>query len=282
MTRLRTPKRQVTVGGSAVTFPSHGRVFRAHLADVEARHGAGPIDAELDQLFNAGLVARSDVRNHQYTAVHKGGTLSASAARKCPRRNWLSANGTKETNPPNPESLARFHFGHCIEEAVAEALEAAGGNVLRQLTVLNDTGHSDIFVVSLGRLVEVKCTSAENVEYHLVQGTHGSEEHRAQLNLYLHATQLGQLEGVTEPLNSGALVYCVPNGKTGERVFWPWTVYYDEAAALLDLADLQAVLDAKVMPDIPEGYVPGKYPCSFCPFLSGCWEMGLALNELKR
>jgi hypothetical protein len=253
------------------------------LAELARKHGQGPINSSVDELFLNGLRVKQRVNDQKYLARYPDGESSphVSDAGKCPRKVWLGLKNLdlgKYHEPTNDlNTLANFAFGHACEAAVSEVLELCLAQVHTQATIrlehegVSILGSSDIIAVHpKGGIIEVKTTSERSMSYRLKEGE-PRDEHRRQLNLYIHAARLGRLtvDGkrvVREEVNCGTIVYVVPNVKRGDRPFWPWLVRYDEAQAFADLTSLAAIAKAETMPEIPAGYTASGYPCSYCEY----------------
>lgn len=205
-----------------------------------------------------------------------------SDAGKCERRVVFSLMNIPETNPPGVDSLLRFALGHAFEDAIAKILEAyQGATYIREERVeliapdgTKISGRKDFDAVRMlldgDTMLELKSSNARSVGWLVKRGA-PNEDHVAQLNLYLHATDK----------KVGYLVYLVAGSTKGEPVLHAWRVDYDAERADADIAFL-ADADAKAkvgdVPKVPQGYTQWKFPCGYCQFQKLCWGADSALE----
>jgi hypothetical protein len=258
-----------------------------HLREVVDQYDGAPDPAGIALLLERGLWAARDAE--QAARLADRGTLDKlnphiSDAGKCPRQVFLSLRNVPETDPLTADSLVNFGIGHAVEEWFANILMAQGAEILREVRVEIPAGNTKVsgrsdFLVRLpyGQrqvLIELKSASSRSMSFGIKKGEQGKDDHRRQLNLYLHASQLGLLPEGWGPFDEGYLVYGVKDATKGEPPFFPYLVAYDEDLALNDLrnlAQLHAV--AKLGGDIPipdESYTKRKFPCGWCSYATHC------------
>lgn len=257
---------------------------RQHLADVVRRLGGdggngGDYTAAVNALLSVALRRRREVHEKKNPYVTDAG--------KCPRQVFFSLAGEPESNPFTDDSLANFEVGHAIEQWWADIIAAVGGQMIRNVrieipadgTVVS--GKPDFTPILLedapeftDTLIELKSTSSRAMAMMLKNGERGKDDHRRQLNLYLHGSQI-KLPQFKRAYDTGLLLYIVKDCIKGEPIAHAWSVAYDREQAEADVTGLAAI-HAEVKrgatpPQIPSGYAFGKYPCSYCQYQLRCW-----------
>ena len=246
-----------------------------HLAEVV--HTAGRPDGtdEIYPIIAAGL-EKLRTADQAKRVEDRGDNLkknpSVTDAGKCVRKVVLSLMNVPESNPPDTDTLLRFELGHAYEDAIARILEAyQGATYIREERVeipageTKITGRRDFDAVHVelsDAILELKSTNARAMGFLLKRGT-PNDDHRRQLNLYLHAT--GK--------KLGYLVYLVAGPTKGEPVLHAWRVEYDEAQAWDDIATLvraDARAKERGVPPVPSEYKASAFPCSYCSYKDLC------------
>jgi hypothetical protein len=281
-----------------------GYVGNVHLSKVEEQFGTGDGSRAIRDLVAGGLAKRREEEQAERAKTRPDGKVNphVSDAGKCPRKIFFSLIGEPETNPPDNDSLINFAVGNAVEEAFAYLIEPLGGEVIREVRVeipVRDTvvtGRAD-FLVALEKfdsILELKSINSRSLKWMLKKQEAGKEDHRRQLNLYLHASKNGLLrvptwmtvgegdrkikaEVGTRPLffDKGFLVYIVKDATKGEPPVHAFEVQYSERRAKADLADMWRVYELALVdadPGIPDGYKRNAYPCNYCPFQDRCWS----------
>lgn len=287
-----------------------------HLGDLIQRLGVGGDGtAAIVGLLEAGLFAERD-RKQKAREIAKAGEKPNpffTDAGKCERAIYKRLIEEEESNPLTVDSLANFKLGNAIEDAFGSVLaKAVKGRVLREVSMEVDvdgvrvSGRSDFLVLApVGdnqhAIIELKKTSSRAMKFMLSRDLPGRDEHRRQLNLYLHASHQpdfpcltcmgkGAIWGhqhplpcwkcnetgkrSTAPFEVGYLVYLIADATKGEPVAHAFQVVYDEFGAKSDLEFLRHVAKRAETgddPSIPEGYSKTKFPCSYCSFQKNCW-----------
>lgn len=247
-----------------------------HLAEVVRSTGSGNATDELRSILRNGLVALNDAQQAERLAQR--GTLDklnphVSDAGKCQRQITYSLRNIKPSDPMTEDSLTNFLVGHAVEEAWAKILVAAGAEIVREERVSIPagntvvTGRKDFGIKLLWRnsIVELKSTNSRAMGFMLKTGEKGKADHRKQLNLYLHASNV--------PV--GYLVYLVKDATKGEPILHAWEVEYDMGQAHNDLMALSLadeIAKRGELAPVPEGYSNTKYPCTYCNWRSACWK----------
>lgn len=246
-----------------------------HLAEVVHANGRPDGTDAIYPIIASGLAKLREADQAQRVA-DRGDNLkrnpSVTDAGKCQRKTVLSLMNIPETNPPDTDSLLRFELGHAYEDAIARILEAhQGATYIREERVeipageTKITGRRDFDAVRLemdDAIIELKSTNARAMGFLLKRGT-PNDDHKRQLNLYLHGT--GK--------KLGYLVYLVAGPTKGEPVLHAWRVEYDEAQAWDDIASLTRA-DARAksadVPPVPVDYKMSAFPCSYCSYKDFC------------
>lgn len=262
-----------------------GRPPARHLGDVVRETGTLSGEAEWinNEIILKGLLAKNAADQAQRAAEGKSEKVNpyVTDAAKCSRRVVYSLRNEQE-EALTTDSLMNFLVGHSVEEAMAAIFEMRGARIIREVRVEIPTPATSVsgrvdFLIEINddtqskAIVELKSTSSRAMGMMLRNGEQGKEDHRRQLNLYLHASRLGLLP---DQYSHGYLVYIVKDGIKGEPVAHSWRVDYDEQQALDDLASLDGakqLADANLVPPIPTGYSRSKFPCSYCGYRSLCW-----------
>ena len=268
-----------------------GYVGNVHLSKVEEQFGTGDGSRAIRELVAGGLAKRREAEQAERAKTRPDGKQNpfVSDAGKCPRKIYFSLIGEPETNPPDNDSLINFAVGNAVEEAFAYLIEPLGGEVIREVRVeipVRDTvvtGRAD-FLVSLPQfrsLIEMKSINSRAMKWMLKNGEAGKEDHKRQLNLYLHASDLSLLT-VDSPegqrpmyFDKGYLVYVVKDATKGEPPVHAFELEYSRRRALGDIEEMSAVAAMaknNEIPEIPSGYTRNKYPCSYCPYKERCWD----------
>lgn len=200
---------------------------------------------------------------------------------KCQRAVGYSLLGEKQDGY-SMDSLLAFKIGAAFEDALCEAFEAGGATVEREVRIeipfngQKISGRVDALVVIPGlmnSILELKTTNSRAMAMMLKRGEKGKSSHRHQLNLYLHAGQLGLLNRL--PRESGYLVYCVKDSVKGEPSIRAWEVEYDEALALKDLDRLSTIAEAAqkgLLPGRPYATKTSSWECGYCDYKKSCWN----------
>lgn len=268
-----------------------------HLAEVVEEHGTGSASAAIVKLIKHGIEKKRAANDAQRVADGKELKVNpyVTDAGKCPRQVYKSLVNEPPTNPITVDSEINFAVGHAVEEAFASLLELSGAEIAQEVRIeipVADTvvsGRVD-FLISVPRdllkelglvkevgglpehcLIELKSSSSRNLGWMLRNGQAGSDNYRRQINQYLHASQLGQLD---RKYDVGFLVYIVKDATKGEPPVHAFEVKYDEQQALADLANAALIkkrADAGMEPNIPEGYTRSKFPCGYCSWQDSCW-----------
>jgi hypothetical protein len=256
-----------------------------HLGDTMKETGAISDEAAWinNEIILKGLRANHEKEQAERAAQGKALKLNPhiSDVRKCLRKVVYSLMN-KEGAPFTTDSLMNFMVGHAVEEAMASICAMRGATLLREVRVEIPAGNTVVsgrvdFLLELNEengsraILELKSTSSRAMSMMLKNGEKGKDEHRGQLNLYIHASQKGLLP---QKYDHGYLVYIVKDAIKGEPVAHAWRVNYDEHAALNDLAGLagaKACADGGLLPNIPSEYGRTKFPCSYCDFRNLCW-----------
>lgn len=205
-------------------------------------------------------------------------------AGKCQRAVGYSLRNEPKSKPDSVDSLIAFGIGHATEDMAAEAFELAGCAVSREVRIaiptkpLPVTGRIDFLIEIpslIDAMIELKTTNSRAMHLMVEKGELGRAEHRRQLNLYLHASQLGlvKIEGQQRKWDRGFLTYCVKDSTRGESSILTWEQEYDQEQALSDLAALSIVAEASklgILPAIP--FEKSQWwPCHYCPYEDTCW-----------
>lgn len=271
-----------------------------HLAQVEAEHGTGALSPGFRALMQMG----QDVLNEQHDQerIEEKGSLIPSntymsEADNCPRQTAYKLTGAPETNPSTVDSLANMALGNKVEELVEERLRAAGCEVEREIPVEIDfrgfrvSGRVDALVelpdelAAVTRLPkkapwELKMTNIFTYKFMVENREPGKPGHRKQANLYLAASQRGQLD---RAYDLAVLCYVIAGATRGTPMFHAFPVAYDEGMAHADLANLTMIhkmAEASDIPNIPIDYIQQRnktgrlpnYPCAnYCAFRDHCW-----------
>lgn len=250
---------------------------QTHLAQITEEYGSGDATADLREILRSGLVALEERKRQQRIAERGDGDKHnpfVSDAGKCFRQVVYSLMNAEMTNPPTEDALMNFLVGHCVEEAWAEILTAAGAEYVREERVripAGDTfvtGRKDFTSGTLLRwrdaITELKSTNSRAMGWMLKKGEHGKDEHRRQLNLYLYH----------DDLPAGYLVYLVKDTTKGEPILHAFRVEIDREQAENDIATMtEADKLAKrgELPPIPEEYAKRpNFPCSYCSWSTQC------------
>lgn len=256
--------------------------YGAHLSEFENEFGTGSGSHVIRDLVGKGIALLNE--NSQKERVASKGTdlkenPHVSDAGKCPRQVYFSLRNIPKTEPLTTDSLVNFGVGHAVEEWLTKALEVQGAGVIREARIeipVDGTvvsGRVD-FLVTLPEfhsIVELKSINSRSMGFTLRKQEPGKDDHRRQLNLYLHAAAQEQLEG--GPFDKGYLIYVVKDATKGEPPLHAFEVAYNKNIAeadLLWLARLKKQADAKSDPGIPTGYTKSKYPCNYCGWQSYC------------
>lgn len=254
-----------------------------HMSEVLDQYGDPGADV-IRTLLADKFKAREENRKAERLAER--GTLQKqnpyiSDANKCPRQVYYSLTDS-EPEPYDFNTLLTFQIGTTIEGVICEVLGEDAGELIREHRVEIETpntvvtGRSDAEMLGVGNhLFEIKSTNSRAMKFMLKDGREGQDDHRHQLNLYLHASQLGLFpEG--RKYNSGWLLYIVKDPTRGEECVFPFRVEYDLVMAANDLTLLDTVAaivkGGGDIPDRPEGYSKSKFPCSYCNFKDECWR----------
>lgn len=195
------------------------------------------------------------------------------------RQVGYSLRNERPTNPDSVDSLLAFAIGRAAENEIAKALETVGAGVLREVRLEIPTASTVVsgrvdFLFEIPGLVstiiELKTINSRAMAKMLEAGRMGQDGHRHQLNLYLHAAQLGLLP---KTYDTGYLVYWVKDTIRGEPSIFAWEQLYDASMALDDLRVLDSIAEgAKVglLPNRP--YATKAWQCSYCEFEATCWK----------
>lgn len=201
---------------------------------------------------------------HQADHTFDPTEIRLSEVGQCSRRQTLRILGYPP-EPPTDQQLAVFRTGHQWEDRVFRLwADRYPRRVSRQIRVKTTygTGHIDLWVVPIKKIVEVKTTTKKmRVRLPL-------ESHVDQLHMYQY--WWGARRGATLEL-----AYVIK--ETGEILSIP--VPYDVARARSLVANLIAVQGAAQMTreplPIPEEYSAFSYPCGWgegrCAFWKHCW-----------
>lgn len=256
-----------------------------HLADVVDRFGPAFATGTIVDLIEEGL-RQANALEQERRAEEKGTTKKLNPyvtdVGKCERAVVKSLRNDPESDPLTTDSLINFGVGHAVEDWLTRILEVQGATVLREVRLeiplegvsVPVSGRAD-FLVTIPEaklLIELKTTSSRAMGYMIRNGHQGRDEHRRQLNLYLHASHLGIIGD--EPFETGLLVYVVKDGVKGEPVAHAFDITYDAFTAstdLLLLGQLARQADRGEIPQIPDGYKKNKFPCGYCAFRKACW-----------
>lgn len=255
--------------------------------------------AEIVDLFEKSLKIANDESRAQRIA-DKGTDRKTNPyvtdAKSCPRKVWFSLKNVPETEPLTTQSLINFGLGHSAEEFAASIFERfPDAKVERELRIEIPVGKTCVsgrvdFLIELpafDSIVELKTTSSLSMKYTLQGLAKGEkqdshEKYKAQLNMYLHASQLGLVGG--GPYSTGYLVYLIKDAKKGQEPVQAFKIAYDKGAAEADLRQLALIkemADRDQDPGIPVAYLQhstdkGKPPwqCQYCSYMSMCWGKG--------
>lgn len=278
-----------------------GRRPQVHLKQAVEEFGTGTGSARIVGIVEAGLHAQKEAEQQERLQRDDKGIKQnpyVSDAGKCVRKVYLSLTGEAEAEPLTTDSLINFGVGHAVEDWIGGIFESNGGTVMRELRVeipAGDTvvtGRVDFLVAlpSLDSLVELKTTSSRSMYWMLKKGEPGKDDHRRQLNQYLHASQLGLLPvvggGATQGrvagespapaprFTTGYLIYVVKDATRGEPPIHAFEVRYNEEMAKADLASaahIKKLADNDMDPGVPVGYTKSKWPCGYCSYVNHCW-----------
>lgn len=211
---------------------------------------------------------------HRTTSAFDPTEIRLSEVGQCSRRQTLRILGYPPESPTD-EQLAVFHTGHQWEERVFRLwADRYPRRVIRQIRVKTPygTGHIDLWVAPLKKIVEVK-TTTRKMRDHLPL-----ESHVDQLHMYQY--WWGARRGATLEL-----AYVIK--ETGEILSMP--VPYDIARARSLVANLIAVQGAAELTreplPIPEEYTAFAYPCGWghgrCAFWTHCWGAAAVEHDPK-
>ena len=245
-----------------------------HLKDVLDRYPGAPRAEQIRAIFEAALT-EAERRKKEERAKVRGDLIkrnpSVSDVGKCQRAVYYSLRNVPPTNPPTPDSLMSFGLGHAAEDWLAGILETLGAEIEREVPVEIEhdgekiTGRIDLILHLRGvGMMELKTINSRAMGWMLKRNEPGRDEHRAQLNLYMHATGTAV----------AFLVYVVKDATKGEPFVFPFEVLYDQSKALEGLARLAELAKAarsEQDPGIPAGYTGKGYPCNYCPWWNACF-----------
>lgn len=185
----------------------------------------------------------------------------------CGRRQTLRILGFAE-EPPTLQQQSIFRAGHHWEDYIAGLWEARfPGQVQRQIEVPSPfgTGHIDIWVDALSRIVEAKSTTSKQ------RPSLPLAHHCDQVQLYLHF--YGHARGA-----SGEITYVIK--ETGELLSFPVVYDSDRVRTLLTrLMNVALSVDTGEPLPVPPAYHAHHFPCSWpvdtgyarCGFWEHCW-----------
>ena len=215
--------------------------------------------------------------------------LRVSATSKCIRALHYSANGMKETDPPDEEAQNRMALGHMAEVLIIRAMERRGWET--DNTVLSPDGQMDL---------EIEITTANGETKKLPGHPDGRCRHEYYTNgkwVPLECKQMNDDLAVMTRATGIASVYpgyilqigiygremkrrdLVQSGEAGvfgmmdrggrmlppERVRWS-SKTIDDA-----LAKMAAVADGKEGPEPVRPHQKGSDECAICPYHTLCW-----------
>ena len=250
--------------------------------------------AEIVELFKKSMELANQESRAQRVAdkgTDKKTNPYVTDAGSCPRKVWFTLKNIPETEPLTVQSLVNFGLGHSAEEFAASIFERfPDAKVEREKRIEIPTGDSIVsgridFLIELpsfDSIVELKTTSSLSMKYTLQGLAKGEKQdshdkYLKQLNLYLHASQLGLL---SKPYQQGYLVYLIKDAKKGQEPIQAFKADYDELMAFGDLRQLaliQKMAERDQDPGIPVAYVnhiatKDKLPwqCSYCSYKSLC------------
>lgn len=266
--------------------------YLPHLGEYLRSVGGNNEESDFfNQLVTDGLIAR-DLAKKAARLEEKGTTEKlntyVSDAGKCPRK--ITYSFTQEDEVFTSDSLMNFVEGAVFEEMIAECLGYSEDLVIRRevrVEIPNapkpTTGRIDYLIESPsnGFIAELKSIN-KSAAYFMMKdeqekGLRGKDDHRKQLNLYLHASRLGLIPGVEHPYEYGYLVYGIKGTVKGEPKLRVYRVDYDAHEAANDLqvmATAHEMAIAGAVPPRPSAYSRTAFPCSYCGFRDLCWSGG--------
>lgn len=269
-----------------------------HLGDITRFYGAPSASKDVAGLVGAALDAWQAQQNAERAAQGKTAKTYpyVSDAGKCIRAIFHSLIGTEPTHPMGLDGQLNIFFGQEIERSLGKlisALEDQGVTYQPQVRCEIPAGETvvvgklDFLFDRSNRIIELKTTSSRALGMMIRHGEQGRDEHRRQLNLYLHASQLGLLkqeDGTPfPPMDSGHLVYVTKDATRGEPVVVAWEVPYNRLVAEADVLTLGTTYDLAQQgmdPGVPGEYLTayrenGKlhWRCNYCHFKGHCWEL---------
>lgn len=270
---------------------------QTHLRELVDSYGEAAGSRFIVDLLEAGLAEKQKAKDEQ-RAIEKQGVKPNpyfTDALKCERAIYFRLTGEPETEPLTTDSLINFEVGHAIEEAFATMLSYPGVQMLREQSMefsingVRISGRLDFLLLLLQEsiLVELKAINSRSLGFMLKRQMPGRDEHRHQINLYLHGSQQGLLQRktdvdgnrllvpVVEKFDLGYLVYVVRDATKGEPPIHAFPVRYDKQMAEGDLEFLAQIshrADARNDPGIPVGFEKKKFPCSYCSWKGRCWD----------
>lgn len=255
-----------------------------HLAEVESKEGTGDGSGAIRNLVEVGLKNANDA-SQKARAEAKGTDEKTypyvTDAGKCSRQVWFSLQNVDKSETLTTDSLVNFGVGHAVEEWLAVVLEAQGAEIVREYSIKHlhkgtiVSGRVD-FIVTLpdfNCLIELKTISSRAMGFMLRQKKPGRDEHRKQLNLYEHFSQLSMING--RMYDVGYLVYVVKDATKAEPTVHAFKVKYDRDMAIADLdnlAEIASMAKKNIDPGIPLGYKKSAYPCTYCDWKTFCWN----------
>lgn len=254
---------------------------QVHLRQLVEEHGEAAGSRLIVDLLEQGLQEKQKqkdaARKEEKGPDHVQNPYFTDAL-KCERAVYFRLTGEPQTEPLTTDSLINFEVGHAVEEAFGLLLEFLPGvKVVREVGVevevngIRVSGRLDFLLLleEDGILIELKAINSRSLGYMLKRQMPGRDEHRAQLRLYLHTSQVGNLIVDDKPLkfDLGYLVYVVRDTTKGEPPIHAFPVPYDKEVAEGDLEWLSMVAhraEQHADPGIPFGYEgPKKFPCAY-------------------
>jgi CRISPR/Cas system-associated exonuclease Cas4 (RecB family) len=199
-------------------------------------------------------------------------TPAVSRAGHCPRALSYWACGIPETNPTPARLGLTWIFGDAVERILDDALRATGTPITNyQRKIRIPFKYGEIYgqmdrVIEPDTVLDYKSISS----YGFAEAERtATPEHVAQVNLYIHALRgEGQIR-----FTRGCLLYLDKNSSALHQQWFAYSPELAEATIAMFEAVEEAAQAKQLLPR-PNGYKPGKAPCSYCNWRDACWSVG--------